>query len=203
MKRRTTIFRNVFSTAAIALFAAGNVSAAVTYTIGLKVDNLSDYEAFAVNEVRCADAGGGATYGVDAGLGCAAAGFLLVDILPSAAETFQPDSDSLLLTVDKIKDSGEILGGTLKFTLVDPQTYIPLSGDLKAGNDPRFGAFDFVDLGGGMYQGSFDGCPSGPVSGCAAISNIELTFSEVPIPAAAWLFGSGLIALAGLKRRKR
>jgi hypothetical protein len=28
------------------------------------------------------------------------------------------------------------------------------------------------------------------------------TVSEVPLPAAAWLFGSGLIALVGLKRRK-
>lgn len=31
----------------------------------------------------------------------------------------------------------------------------------------------------------------------------NITTSEVPVPAAAWLFGSGLIALAGLKRRKR
>lgn len=36
-----------------------------------------------------------------------------------------------------------------------------------------------------------------------AALQVEANFSEVPVPAAAWLFGSGLIALAGLKRRKR
>jgi len=34
------------------------------------------------------------------------------------------------------------------------------------------------------------------------ISNLSITYSAVPVPAAIWLFGSGLIALAGLFRLK-
>jgi hypothetical protein len=65
------------------LLLTNTVSAAVSYTFGLKVDDISNYEAFAAGDVRCADAGGGATYAVDDGFGCQAAGFLLVDIQPS------------------------------------------------------------------------------------------------------------------------
>jgi hypothetical protein len=32
---------------------------------------------------------------------------------------------------------------------------------------------------------------------------LNVSVSAVPIPAAAWLFGSGLIGLAGLKRRQK
>jgi hypothetical protein len=33
-------------------------------------------------------------------------------------------------------------------------------------------------------------------------ANFELFVSQVPLPAAAWLFGSGLIGLIGFARRK-
>ena len=35
------------------------------------------------------------------------------------------------------------------------------------------------------------------------IREIDYLTSEVPIPAAAWLFGSALIGLEGIKRRKK
>lgn len=35
------------------------------------------------------------------------------------------------------------------------------------------------------------------------VDNIEYNVSAVPLPAAAWLFGSGLIGLAGMSRRKK
>jgi hypothetical protein len=76
-----------------------------------------------------------------------------------------------------------------------------VSGDLKAGTGERFGDFLFTDLGGGMYEGSFNTCTfNGDV--CKGISNVEITFSEVPVPAAAWLFGSALVGLMGFKRKK-
>jgi hypothetical protein len=34
------------------------------------------------------------------------------------------------------------------------------------------------------------------------VSGYTLSFQEVPVPAAAWLFGSALIGLAGIKRKK-
>lgn len=42
-----------------------------------------------------------------------------------------------------------------------------------------------------------DNTPSGTLDG-----NLYFSTSEVPIPAAAWLFGSALIGLAGIKRKK-
>lgn len=36
----------------------------------------------------------------------------------------------------------------------------------------------------------------------AAIDNVNLDVTSVPVPAAAWLFGSALIGLAGIKRNK-
>jgi hypothetical protein len=39
-------------------------------------------------------------------------------------------------------------------------------------------------------------------SGSVAWDNLTYSTSEVPVPAAAWLFGSALIGLAGIKRKK-
>ena len=182
------------------LLLTNTVSAAVTYQFGIKVDDISDYEAFAVGDIRCNDAGGNTTYTVDDGYGCQAAGFQLVDIEPSEVETFQPGIDSVLLTVDAT-NGGEAFAGTIRFTLVDPQSYIPVSGDLKAGTGERFGDFLFADLGGGVYEGSFNTCTFEGTT-CKGISNVEITFTTVPVPAAAWLFGSALLGLAGLRRKQ-
>lgn len=35
------------------------------------------------------------------------------------------------------------------------------------------------------------------------VTNVDLDNTEIPLPAAAWLFGSGLIGLAGITRRKK
>ena len=43
----------------------------------------------------------------------------------------------------------------------------------------------------------------GPFTGFNANFNIRPEVSAVPVPAAAWLFGSGLIGLVGLARRKQ
>lgn len=182
------------------LLSVGNASAAVTYSFGLKADDLSNYEAFAVGQVRCGDAGSKTIYQVDADLGCEAAGFLIADIEPSEEATFQPGIDSVLLTVLST-DDGEAFSGKITFTLVDPQAFIPVSGNLKAGPTTRFGDFAFEDMGNGVYEGIFNTCSyQGDI--CKGISNIEITFNEVPVPAAAWLFGSALIGLAGLKRKQ-
>jgi hypothetical protein len=199
------------------LLSIGSASAAVSYTIGLKVDDVSNYEAFAVGDVRCADSSGGTilggtTYGVDVTAGCDVvngAGFLVVDVLPDQESTFQLGVDSLLLTVDGT-DGGEAFAGTIRLTLVDPQLYYPISGNLKAGPDDRFGDFLFADLGGGVYEGSFNTCTEWNITNTVCtgdnkgISNVEVTFGTVvPVPAAAWLFGSALLGLAGLKRKQR
>jgi hypothetical protein len=45
--------------------------------------------------------------------------------------------------------------------------------------------------------------PNGPFAGFNANFNATLSPAPVPIPAAAWLFGSGLLSLAGVIRRKK
>ena len=46
----------------------------------------------------------------------------------------------------------------------------------------------------------------GPVAGCtseAYFDNVSVTVEAIPIPAAVWLFGSGLIGLVGVARKKK
>lgn len=53
-----------------------------------------------------------------------------------------------------------------------------------------FSATSYVSLGANSSVGS---------SGCSGVTDV----SEVPLPAAIWLFGSGLIGLVGMARRKK
>lgn len=50
---------------------------------------------------------------------------------------------------------------------------------------------------------SFNTCPEGNDPSCAFTRTVTDNLSEVPVPAAAWLFGSGLLGLAGIGRRTR
>ena len=46
----------------------------------------------------------------------------------------------------------------------------------------------------------------GPVAGCtseAYFDNVSVTVEAIPVPAAVWLFGSGLIGLVGVARKKK
>ena len=51
-----------------------------------------------------------------------------------------------------------------------------------------------------VHEGFFD---LGGVSSVKAFTAMADGFAVVPVPAAAWLFGSGLIGLVGIARRKR
>lgn len=66
-------------------------------------------------------------------------------------------------------------------------------GDLLSFNDLEVGAANGMPMIGSWS--ATDGMTGNVVSG-------DLTVSAVPIPAAAWLFGSGLIGIAGLGRKK-
>ena len=49
---------------------------------------------------------------------------------------------------------------------------------------------------------TFDGMQVGPTAGFLPLFNGTGSLSEVPVPAAAWLFGTGLLGLVGVARRK-
>ena len=78
----------------------------------------------------------------------------------------------------------------------DYQNYLSglLTGDLIAGHDYRFSFFSYIQAADINFN-EIEAVAS-------ATGNITLTVSSVPVPATAWLFGSGLIGLIGLARRK-
>jgi hypothetical protein len=62
-------------------------------------------------------------------------------------------------------------------------------------------------FGGENFAGFWDACEIDCLSGLTALRpddiNTFAKFSPVPVPAAAWLFGSGLLGLVGIARRKK
>ena len=83
----------------------------------------------------------------------------------------------------------------------------PFSGALPSGNFDAF-IIDFITVAGGETEIALLGDPLGWVQldftyvpDLISI-NANVAVSDVPVPAAAWLFGSGLIGLVGMARRK-
>ncbi len=92
--------------------------------------------------------------------------------------------------------------GTFDWSTIDPgygtttMTYI--------GNEANLGGLSSVtktfSLGPGQYSIVFGGNPPAGTPGSSVA--YQATLTTVPIPAAVWLFGSGLVGLAGLARRR-
>lgn len=92
--------------------------------------------------------------------------------------------------------------GNFDWSLVDPQAD---SSSLNyVGNATAAGTDSSItktfSLGPGLYSLVFGGNP--PAGTAGAPVAYQATLSTVPVPAAVYLFGSGLIGLAGLARRK-
>lgn len=93
---------------------------------------------------------------------------------------------------------------SVSFESGDPWYFFDIGGIQLIGGAGG-GSFSVAQLGGISPEnlvsgaaGSFDpilGQPNG------IFLDGDLTFSEVPLPGAVWLFGTGLVGLAGLKRR--
>jgi len=58
-----------------------------------------------------------------------------------------------------------------------------------------------ANFGGGIFAGSYDDSAGNRLATYGMDLRLNLTL--VPVPAAAWLFGSGLVSLIGLARRKK
>jgi len=104
----------------------------------------------------------------------------------------------------EVTQPANTLGGTVIFTYTGqtPQVIVE-----KA--DGWYSVYDWLtqitDEGGGSYSfarefGSFD-CTT--VANCAAATSHVSAYGVVPVPAAVWLFGSGLLGLVGIARRKK
>lgn len=94
--------------------------------------------------------------------------------------------------------------GNFDWSTADP-TY--LSDSLNyIGNEANLGGLSSItrvfSLAAGQYSLVFGGNPPPGTAGAAVGYQATLTTSPVPVPAAVYLFGSGLIGLVGLARRR-
>ncbi len=72
--------------------------------------------------------------------------------------------------------------------------------------DPIYGLYTgfAADITGGESQSiTIDGGVTDYFNGLVPVMSLTITTSAVPVPAAVWLFGSGLIGLIGIARRKK
>lgn len=81
------------------------------------------------------------------------------------------------------------------------------SGTLTFEESGQFGLIDGFDVG-GLSMTSFtirpeqDGNKANGASADTSVYLHSIDFTEVPVPAAAWLFGSAMLGLAGVARRR-
>lgn len=85
---------------------------------------------------------------------------------------------------------GQLLAGTFSNLMV---------GYLSNGTTIKFNGDLTYTPGSGGLQGSLTG---GAIDGSSVTATKLGAVTVVPVPAAAWLFGSGLLGLAGIARRK-
>ena len=93
------------------------------------------------------------------------------------------------------------LSGNVPFTTTSSSPFDAGDGFLLATYDLDTSIFLNISVGGvNLVQGSLTGC----TGSCQALALGSWTrTSAVPVPAAVWLFGSGLVGLMGVARRKK
>ena len=158
---------------------------------------------------------------------CTGAGNEFVDPLCDSDEISAalgvPIDDTMLAKDDEQYNPGPVAGGSTAFgTLEVTQVASSVDGTViftYTGQTPQvivekangwYSVYDWLtqitDLGSNTYSfdrefGDFD-CGAQGINCSAATSHVS-AYGVVPVPAAVWLFGSGLIGLVGIARRKQ
>ena len=101
-------------------------------------------------------------------------------------------------TFKEAPDDTEVIAGTWEYTGPGQLDMVTVKFD---------GFFALYDITGGMTTGSFDMndfCPDYCNNNGKpfALSHVA-AYTVVPVPAAVWLFGSGILGLVGIARRKK
>jgi len=134
-----------------------------------------------------------------------------------------PFDDTLLAKDDDPNNPGPGEGGSTAFGILDvTQTANTVDGTVRftyTGQTPQvivekadgwYSVYDWLtqinDLGSDTYSfdrefGTFD-CTAQSINCSAGTSHVS-AYGVVPVPAAVWLFGSGLLGLVGIARRKK
>lgn len=90
--------------------------------------------------------------------------------------------------------------GNFNWNDIDPEWGNTTLNYIGNGTTSGSSASNTFSLGAGQYTIIFGGNP--PAGAAAGSVPYQATLTTVPVPAAVWLFGSGLAGLAGLARRK-
>lgn len=145
---------------------------------------------------------------IDPATGNANRGVFLSGGASVRAMDFAPDGTLLTIGLGYIYSIDTLTGVMSRGTRLSNLSVIPTFDSLD------YGADGFLRGGNAAYYSSSDLYEIDPLSGAARTIGPSTTtppaigigslasVSSVPIPAAAWLFGSALIGLAGIKRKK-
>ncbi|MFQ5643683.1 MAG: VPLPA-CTERM sorting domain-containing protein [Thiogranum sp.] len=123
--------------------------------------------------------------------------FVWILMKPGTAGALTDSADNILAVLDEDENGNPIIP-------IDPATGLPMEGDLVE-HQNSFAGYTFLLRADGvriidgldfsLYTDTSN-VPTGALVGVADLS-------AVPVPAAVWLFGSGLIGLLGVARRRR
>ncbi len=105
------------------------------------------------------------------------------------------------LTVTTSNVSGPA-GFSASFNLRD-SSYAVLASDYSLPLDSTTPDLIVSAIGAGLYSISMFGQTASEIGAYSLDYSIEINVSAVPVPAAAWLFGSGLLGLVSIARRRR
>ena len=136
----------------------------------------------------------GTTFDIDSTVFTIVTGGDAIDINDEDFMLTSTGSISMLSSMGSFSGSFTVGGGLLTGTFVDLTVFDFGTGDGTFGGD--------VIYTGGSLQGALTG---GRIEGAYSTLGVAAKLGEVtvvPVPAAVWLFGSGLLGLVGIARRK-
>ncbi len=93
-----------------------------------------------------------------------------------------------------------VTASNLSATDFDTNPWVGYSGISPTGNNPDFGSTGAPIQFGFMFGNRIIG--NGTLTNTLGLDNFSVSVATVPIPATAWLFGSGLLGLIGIARKK-
>ena len=134
-----------------------------------------------------------------------------VNFEPATANDIYGPTEPRSYTFDNVGDAQAANDAIIAALNAHTGAEITLVGGVLSRNNSNEYSIGYGDMSGNinvvtaMYDGSTDWINNGSGAESASDEFIYAEFTQtsaVPIPAAAWLFGSALIGLAGIKRKK-